>query len=60
MPVDQVEKLLEVAKNSKHKGIYALQYKNTVEFVSINMSTTQLKEYIRQAKKQGIKVYYNK
>ena len=60
MPMDQVQKLLEISQKSKRKGIYAIQYKNTLEFVNIDMSTTQLKEYLRQAKKQGIKVFYNK
>lgn len=41
------------------KGIYAIQRNNTLELVNWPMSATKIKDYRRQAKKQGIKVYAN-
>ena len=41
------------------KGIYAIQQNDTLEFVNWPMSSTKIKEYKREAKKQGIKVYAN-
>lgn len=43
----------------KSKGIYGIQNGNTLELVNYVMSATKIKEYRRNAKKQGIKVYAN-
>lgn len=60
MPISQAIDLLDKAKNQmKYRGIYALEECNTIEFVNIPLSRTQLKKYKRSAKKQGIKVYAN-
>ena len=41
------------------KGIYAIQENDTLEIVNWPMSSTKIKEYKRQAKRRGIKVYEN-
>lgn len=60
MSQEEVNKLLQTASQKmKSKGIYAVQYNNILEFVNTPMSATKIKEYKRQAKSKGIKVYAN-
>ena len=59
MPREQAMSLLAEAKKRMPKGIYAIEQKDTLEFVSIPLSTTQIKKWKRDYKKMGVKVYAN-
>lgn len=43
-------------------GVYGLEHKGKdfIELVNLPMTITQLKQYTRDAKKRGIKVYSNR